>query len=255
MPPVLHIGSPKTGTTTLQEDVIPRLGRPYQIKPAWSRSVSRLLEFERPPSLPDDVIVSDEILGEFATFPPKVIAARLATVFHGATVIFTVRDPVSLFLSLYRQQVINIMSNQHRIFKTVGRYGVYLAPDHVFDVALEDYRVHGRGLFAITNLAGLRATFGASFNFVTLDFDLLTRDPAAYVAQFCALCGVPPVASVGRSNATSRVTFEKALADLPSGFPGELTDAFRSQYETPLLSADRIAFLRKWVEPPPPLPT
>src|SRR4051812_10579020 len=103
MKPVLHIGPPKTATTSLQESVIPHLGRPYQVKPDWVRNLTDSPVFASPALLPPGVIISDERIGGFMKFSPDVIAARFAQVFKSAQVIYVARDPVALFYSLYRQ--------------------------------------------------------------------------------------------------------------------------------------------------------
>src|SRR5579871_2943396 len=148
MTAVLHIGPPKTATTSLQESVIPHLGRPYQIKPDWVRSLIRNLQVQVPQDLPFNVIVSDESIGEFGYLPPTETSEKLRSVIGGGRVIYSVRDPLEYFYSLYRQKLVNTVLIQD---KTLGLHGRYASPrtaDSTFDVFLGFYRDGGRGFFA-----------------------------------------------------------------------------------------------------------
>src|SRR5579872_5536853 len=101
MKPLIHIGPPKTGSTSLQKFLIPQLGRPFEIWPAWARALARKKTFDAPAALPKNFILSGEGLGDFVIFPPTVIADRLSHVFSDATVIWVHRNPLDHFYSWY----------------------------------------------------------------------------------------------------------------------------------------------------------
>jgi hypothetical protein len=239
----LHIGPPKTATTSLQHDVIPLLNHPYLIKPKWGKDVAQRPTFEIPPQ-PDDLILSDEGLGEFIVLPPATVAGRLASVFPGARVIFTRRDPVALFHSYYRQRIINLMHDARALGDRAGRYPGPVAANKEFDRSLKKFDVEGTGFFAMANTALVHRTFARYFDVVILEFALLQNDPAAYVRAFSEACGATFTGPVRTLNAASGDQFETALQALSDHAPQEIVEWFTEYYKAPGLTDDRIAMLR-----------
>lgn len=243
--PVVHIGPPKTATTSLQDGVIPRLGRPYQIKPDWARALARHQTFH-PPKIAGDVIVSDEILGDFATFVPQVIAERLATVFDDAVIVLVRRDPVDLFYSLYRQKLINAISLSASLIANENQVYVPLSTDAFFDAELAKYRKSKTGFFALIQFEKNKADFATRFDVEVIDFAILRSAPAAFARSFVDLCGGGPQVDLPHENSSGDFTIENALAASPLTRWPKLVHRYRDLYKTSVLGAQREGFIRAW---------
>lgn len=213
MSAVVHIGPGKTATTSIQSALLPRLGRPFQVKPAWSTALSKTPDFPRPDPLPADIIVSDEALGNFGGSPPDAVAERLAWMFpKGTTVIYCSREPVARFLSLYRQVQINHLGVMRDALRA-GQLKVYepMSADATFDIIKRKYETSGTGFLATINEEKLRQTFEPNFHFVTVDFALLAQDEKAFVRSFCDACGCHTEIELPKDNASSEITIGAAL--------------------------------------------
>lgn len=237
---VLHIGPPKTATTSLQECVIPYLGKPFQIKPNWTRPVCRSKSFEVP-ELPPDIVVSDERLADFLVFSPHVIAERLAQIFKNALVLFVRRNPLEHFYSVYRQALLNTASG----FATNGVRRP-IAADQFFDKELERFQNAGVGFFAMNNASELAEAFGQFFDIKMFDFDNLKLDSAAFVNEFAAACAGESIANpnLTHKNQSDVKLLASALHSVSDRSPA-LHFLYLEKYIGCQLSEDRAEFLTR----------
>jgi hypothetical protein len=236
--PALHIGPPKTASTTVQEFIIPHLGRPYLIKPEWGKLLTRVVDFQQPP-LASDIILSDEEFGRFLFNTPGAIAARLATVVPDATVIYVRRDARDLFRSFYRQSLVNNLTKIAAIHEA-GLPIKPLSPDEYFDLALATYRERLIGVFAMANWAKVRNAFAKHFAFTVLDYAQLRKSPQDFAAAFADACGCPtPTIDVGKANLSTPERIEDAIAAVTIPIDPQVLDLYRSYYVDYRLSPDR----------------
>ena len=250
--PVIHIGPPKTATSSLQEAVIPHLGRPFQIKPDWMRSLCRDDHFT-PPVLPSNVIVSDERVGGFGRFSPAATAERLAQVFDRGVVVRVRRNPLDLFYSSYRQAIGNaaLLLSQTTVPPGLqtsdGKPLPPNLPDKYFDFHLKQYRAHRCGFFAILDEAGIRRAFEPRFTVASLDFDLLGGDTGAFVSAFTDACGCADTVkpSFVHANRTDAATLEAELDAAPVSLPPALRTLYLNYYRHGRLSPDRADYLAR----------
>lgn len=206
---VLHIGPPKTGTTTLQEQVFPRLrsvcflGKPwwnptvpYDKCVALHRAIDSVTKADRaaydagaaraavqtwlnhaPDAAPraDGSLLPRLLSEERLTFsdvvPLDEIAARLAQLFPGAEIVYVRRDPVSGLRSFHRWLYARAWTDAGFSDWLAG--GLAGREDDHAAVALRSY---DWGL--------LESAFGAHFPVVrSLDFKDMLADPVAYLAR------------------------------------------------------------------------
>lgn len=226
MSAVIHIGPPKTATTSLQASVIPQLGLPFEIKPGWARDIARAGNCVLTPRHDRDIIASEELLGDFEMYPPAALAARLASMFDEATVVFCVREPLELFYSLYRQRIINEILLQKQALKEAWRYEP-ATPAQFLASRWAHFRSSGTGFFAMIDTDAVKAAFARHFTFRTFDFAALHRDPAAFANTFAGLCGRPFSGVLSWENRTTTAKLEDALAQLPPEAPDGLADRYR----------------------------
>ncbi len=228
--PVIHIGPPKTASTTLQTDLVPFLGRPYQVKPDWARALARGQPFSIAP-LPPDILISDEILADFAVLTPQLVADQLARVIDGGVVIYVKRDRTQLFYSLYRQHLVNGISKMPRQFRETGKVAL---PVHAAEFCRrfrDEFNRQGTGFFAMADVELVAKSFGRHFDFAVIDFGLMRTGELA--REFCRLCGAPyPDKPLGRENPASPERIREAFAE--TGIGGEkaqtLIDAYLAAY-------------------------
>lgn len=194
MLPVVHIGPSKTASTTLQKQVLPFLGRPYKITPQWLRLLSRSPEFTPPEAstVPDGMIFSAEMVGDFPGCPPAEVARRLMSVLGVCRIVFVEREPIELFASLYQQYLVN---NQNLI----TRGYVPLTPDALFDHFHAEYVKNGTGIFATINVPAVEEAFYPC-EFVTIPYALLEDDGGAFGSAFALACGAHWRGSLTRLN-------------------------------------------------------
>lgn len=246
--PVIHMGPPKTATTSLQDGVIPHLGRPYQIKPTWATYLARSPAFEPPRDVADDVIVSHESLGDFAMFPPQAIAGRLERVFDDAVVVLTYRDPLELFYSLFRQRLINGVRGAATIYAERKYWPSPNAPDAFFDIELQRFRDEGRGFFSMIRFKATRDIFAKKFDVEVLDFDLLKRKPQIFADAFAEICGgyakIAPM--LPHANKTESIRMEATLSEYGVETTSEPYGRFLGFYNDPALTKDREDFIQSW---------
>jgi len=242
---IIHIGPPKTASTALQNAIIPQLGRPFLIKPDWLRPLCHKTDYPTPDisNLPPDIIISDEIIGAFATFSPETVADRLARVFRTATVVFVKRDNVELFYSLYRQILTNVAHVQG---KTAAQgKPLTFAPvtiDSYFDKNLRSYRGGRHGFFAVIRDDAVRFVFERYFTFRVVEFDLLKTRPSEFVSAFSLACGCKHVAEMPVENKTEESNFVELVNSLPPQVPkSQLIDCYLSK-----LSPDRENYIRNF---------
>lgn len=125
-PIILHVGYPKTGTTTLQEHVFPRLpgvrylgkyipGYSYE-DPAWYGVLERayrdlICQWDPEPlrqlvnacrETPDTVLLSSEAFVHPIATDPTIVAQRLHSIAPDATILFTIRSQPKILESFYR---------------------------------------------------------------------------------------------------------------------------------------------------------
>jgi len=222
----IHIGPPKTATTSLQTSIIPHLGVPFAIKPGWARGLARDPGFVPARSHDQDLIVSEEMLGDFGAYPPQQLAARLASMFGDATILFCVRDPLALFYSLYRQRLVNEIELQVEAFKKSWRYEP-ATPAQFLASRWAEFRRNGTGFFAIIDTDSVKSAFERHFTFRTYDFALLQKDPMAFAGAFAKLCDRPLSGILSWENQTTAAKLEEALAQLPPEAPDGLADRYR----------------------------
>lgn len=244
MRPIIHIGPPKTASTSLQNGVIPKLGRPIQIKPPWVKELCRLPTFEGP-TLAADVILSDEMLGDFAFFSPDVIAQRLASVAEDGIIIYVQREPVDLFYSYYRQALRNGVGVQATTLRKFGVMDPPLSIDEYFDSCREKYRQEKNGFFAAINTNQVALAFSRFFDFEMLDFELIKQDPASFASSFAIICGCHARFEFPHDNQGDEGLLRDALAnnDIVPPFFRAMTTKF---HQDPQLSRDRADLLRAW---------
>lgn len=227
----VHIGPPKTATTSLQNSVIPYLGMPFEVHPPWTRSVARAPEVQFPVRTDQELIVSDEILGEFAAYPPDKVAARLAAIFPSAVIILCQRDPLSLFYSYYRQRVVNDVSLRAR---AMPAYFEPATPVQFLARQWMEFCETGRGFFAMSDIERVRAAFATRFIVRTVDFALLARRDGTFERSFAAACGRSFGGPMSWENASSAVALDEAVAKLPPETPARMIDLFRGIFAAKL---------------------
>lgn len=229
----IHIGPPKTATASLQKSIFPALGVPFENRPAWTRALARDPAFAMPPRDDSDLIVSDEMLGDFAAVSPERLAARLASIFAKAKILFCVRDPLESFYSYYRQRVMTEIELQSQALRKGFRYEP-VTPAQFLASQWAELGRSGSGFFATIDTARIKAAFERHFSFQTLNFALLRRDPDAFAASVIAACGGGGVAKISWENKTSAAKLEEALALLPAEAPAGLADRYRAFFQMEL---------------------
>jgi hypothetical protein len=244
VPPILHIGPPKTASRLLQEQVIPRLGRPYLINPNWSKRFARDIAETVPNALPDDVIVSDAMLGDFAAAPPALVADRLARLSGGGRVVYVVRSPEDLFVAIYRQKLIEGIPNLRDYLR--GQFPIHwpFSPDLYLARQYKAYQQRGLGFFAMTNVAEVRAAFRRHFDFVTVDFDLLESEPCAFVDAFADACDARLVHTLPWRPTDHAARIQKALAVVAPVATPRLARQLERFYLEPTLKPQHQKLLR-----------
>lgn len=243
---VVHIGPPKTASTSLQNSVLPHLGRPFFVKPEWTKALSRGEDFERP-QLPRNAIISDEALGDFSILSPLQVAKRLAKAVGKARVIYVQRDPLQQFYSLYRQALQNGLSIMGLVAGNTEISSLrVLTPDEFFDQQRVRYKKTGAGFFAIINSMVLDAVFGRRFDFHMMDFELLEAAPQSFVAAFSALCGSEAAPCISRDNVSTFETIAQAIGEIPTPPSADIQNNLNELYAFSRLSPDREDFLKNW---------
>jgi sulfotransferase family protein len=214
----IHIGFPKTGTTWLQHAVIPRLSRVASLgKPAsvdvryyyWFQDLlacdsfafdpivfrdrfAALNEVNRGALAARDVkLASFELLsGELYTGQDsKALLDRLHAIFGDVKIVITIREQAAMVESIYRHYVASGGSLHVREF-------VYKIMSPCVDVWGNRYLLQRFQYDRTTEYC--RGRFGAE-NVCVVPFELLRRDPNAFVARLCGFLGVstPSAAALG----------------------------------------------------------
>ncbi len=243
---IIHIGPPKTATTSLQESIIPALGRPYQVKPAWTRNLANEARFDPPRDLPLGVIVSDERLGGYLLNSPETIADRLSQVFADAIVVCVIRDPVELFYSLYRQRLLNGVALQRASLAQFGKLVEPGTADQYFDWQREEYSNFKRGFFATINLNSVQLAYTRYFEFHTVDFDLVRTNADAFVSAFAQACDISASPSISHANKTEVESMRAQLANEAKVLPPFYQRRYLEYFASPQLSSHREDFIRDW---------
>lgn len=246
MKPIVHIGPPKTGSTSIQETLLPKLGRPLEDRPQWTRDLTRSEVFQPPRHLTNDVIVSDEALGEFARIRPEAVLKRLRQVFTDAIIVIVIRPTADLFLSYYKQQVVNSVPYVHSSLKD-GKATIFpRTANDFFDFHKKNYEQHGIGFFAMTNFPQTISVFQQAYKVVTLPFRLLIDDPSEFSKQFAQACGSTETVAVQHLNKTVDDKLEDALQKVADTLPAKYVRSLTYLYNSPELSEDRHRFLQTW---------
>lgn len=208
-PTIVHIGPPKTASTSIQQVLIPKLGLPHQIKPVWCRSLARGEQFTTPIIQPGSII-SDETLGEFLNLPPEAIAPLLFSVVLGAKVVFVRRDPRELFFSLYLQRLLNMAMalKDHPELKPK-------TADKFFDICLEQYQRTGTGFLAMISNDKIFEAFGKFFQVEAVSYDLLKTNPKEFVRVFSKACGNELTSELPHLNEGTLASIESILTGNP----------------------------------------
>lgn len=173
---IVHIGPSKTASTSIQA-IIPELGRPYLIKPAWGKALARDPVMPVIPALPDDCIVSDEALGDFDAMTPQSVSDRLYFALGRCVVVFIHRAINERLASVYAFQ-----GHMRPHSKTFAQYR---------QMHERVYQKYGIGYYAAADLDLMRRSF-AKHDFRVVDFNLLQCSPTAFLAAFCGACGISP---------------------------------------------------------------
>lgn len=239
--PIVHIGPPKTASTTLQEIVIPHLGRPFQIKPEWTKLLVRVPEIVLPDrQLEPDIIISDEALGEFLAFPPEIVSQKISHVIPGAKILFIERSPLELFYSLYRQRLVNMA------------YGLAKDPalnpkpaDRFFQIQEQEHIQFGAGFFSMISVHRIKKAFEKFFEYQSIQYGLLAKSPRQFVAEFAAACGTSLDVELPKLNQASKTAIEQALEGLKM-IPEDRKKLFVDLYENSRLSPERETIIREW---------
>ncbi len=153
------------------------MGRPYLVRPSWDKALCRDAIWT--PSLPPlpGVLVSSEIFGEFDTLPPKIIAERLFQTFGPSIVVWVNRPFEERLESLYRQMLVNMGSQAD------------MGLDNFKSRMKASFDAYGIGPYATASLEVLRVAFHRH-QFRVVNFDLLKRDPQAFLDAYCSACEV-----------------------------------------------------------------
>jgi hypothetical protein len=233
-PPVIHIGPPKTASTTIQSAIIPQLGRPYAIKTPWTSALAEG-RIENIPALPDNIVVSDERLGQFRDLAPAEIARSLAQVFPHARIIHIARETVDLFYSFYRQSLIN---NVAIAMRPAGKAKlIYPATaDGFFEASSHQFARSGCGFIAMIRNADIAEAFQRRFDFQSLPFEMLMSEPRRFARTFAHLCGCDLEVDLPSQNASDVGAFETYLKQAADRMPSDLINVYRDYYESSLLS-------------------
>lgn len=270
----IHVGLPKTATTTLQRAVfachpgLRYLGRPYpdaqlaaimdavmgengedydgaRQRAALDAYTASVLADERP------ILLSDERLTDSRFVDQALIAERLRALFGPARIIVTVRNQLDLLKSLYVYR----MAATNRFYRDMEEW-----------LAEEERAEPGRlvGLLRYDRLVDLYAGLFGSANVHVLLTEQLAADPEAFFARLCPILGIDAgvaaaLAAGRRENArvSRRLLLYRALRRrifprttfsrfYPSGFKRrfDLFLAADPDWEPPL-PADRAAELSR----------
>ena len=237
MKPVIHIGPSKTASTTLQATVIPNLGRPYQIKPNWTKAIARAvnLEIDERVQLKDEAIVSHENLGDFVWVPAQVTAQRILDAVGPATIVFVRRRSVDRFISFYRQMLLHQGWTGH---------GKPYSANEAFDVAMRESNQKRMGVLTSFDLKFVKSAF-SNFDFNVVDFDLLKEGFSVFANSFCEACGVHNSTTFpSHENESSEKLFEESSVIMTTKF----VSMYREYYMNPNLSESRKEMLATFDE-------
>ena len=236
---MLHAGPAKTATKSIQKYLVPSLGRPFQVKPAWTKAVARGREFTPPAPLPAGSIISDENLADFAVLPPTHVAERLARITDGGVVVIVARSPVERFYSLYRQNFINALVGVRAQPTWLDRARL-LTINERFELDRRLFTERGIGFFKVEDHDDVETAFRKYFDFVRLPYALLGTDPARFVAQFCKACGAAPLdIPLGAENVGSVERVDALLNAWPCPIAESLKESLRTLYLEPLSARQR----------------
>lgn len=192
------------------------------------------------------MVVSDEVLGDFATFGPNVIAERLGAIFKDAVIVIVHRDPVDLFYSLYRQKLINAISRAASLIAQSDQVFIPLSTDMFFEAELAKYRQSKTGFFTLIQFEKNRAEFAKRFDVNVIDFALLRSAPAVFARSFVNICGGDPDLDLPHENSSGDSTIEQALMASPLTRWPKLAQQFRDFYKNSVLSPQREELIRTW---------
>lgn len=244
MTAVIHIGPPKTASTSIQNSLLPQLGLPFLVKPEWARELASPDDFTVP-EVPANAVVSDEYLGEFLRAPPEVVCARLARVFPaGGRIVHVHRDPVALFSFYYRQKIVNTAAGAEKLLRG-GMTPVKTDANAFFDEHVGKRRESGTGFMVMADSRKVRATFAARFEVVEMDFERVRTDSRRFAAKFCEACGIPAGIEISQDNVTSADDLESWIARAPALVPADIIAFWREAFARPQLSESRLAVLRE----------
>ena len=230
--PCLHVGLPKTGTTTLQQGFFDRhqdvcnLGKPFhdsRIQELVANiNIDDGIDYDpnRARALFDEVVLphlhgdrlpvlSNEGFTSPASADRRLVAERLHTLFAPAKVIITIRGQVPYLESWYLQE------SRHRNVMSMGQW-----------LDREWPRRQG-GIFPCLMYFELAEAYAELFgreNVAVFAFEQFRKDPATFVASVCAWLGIDEPASAA---------------------------LMRNAHDNPRISATSLAYrrLRSWLLP------
>lgn len=214
---VLHLGLPKTATTSLQASVFPRLadvalfvrGGPAAIlekvrysaadaakqgrsEAAYLDKIRETLNASLREQTAGTVLISNENVFGWHPDGPSALVRRIHHVCPQASAFIVLREPTAFLASIYRQEIDNYIGQIE-----TGR-GVYagIKPFKDFISAALERGARGHLGFIHYNeiVAGLRAHYGERA--LILDFDRLVNGADAFVSDIVGFIGVPMTSAV-----------------------------------------------------------
>jgi hypothetical protein len=196
MPPLVHIGYHKTGTTWLQREVFSSSAagfsqfggaqrliavnsfgfKPRKVRKLMERRIGEVHDRDLTP-----VLSSERLSGapHFGGYDSEIIADRLAAVFPNARIMVVIREQKEMFLSIYKQYIRRGGAASFRQYLAPPRDG-YWMPQFRFEY-LEYHRLISR----YQDLFGTR-------NVLVLPYELLRLRPGDFLAKVGEFVGLPP---------------------------------------------------------------
>jgi hypothetical protein len=203
----IHIGLPKTGTTTLQTLIFPQhsqilyLGKTGEADPIFrnlSRRTGRQFDFARAKAAfsakiaharTDEckrvIVLSDEVLTYSRFLAPEIGGERLKKLFPDAHIIFVIRDPIEWLQSMYyfnqtrrRPHALDGFTNWLRT--NLGR------PSVGSEI----------GTLEIGRISDIYSTLFGGNNLLVEKYEDFRENPEGFIATICQLMGVDAAESV-----------------------------------------------------------
>jgi len=220
-PTYIHVGLPKTATTTLQEHLFanhsqihyfgkyagkgfsstvrPLLVLKFSPTTSWDSSDIRMADIQKQLAYAKNrnltPLLSEEALGSISPRRKKEQAKRLAKAFGDCQIILVIREPVSFIKSYYLQMLKSFQrleKNQRAVWmKSMGEAPRYFDINQWMD-AVWHCRNSPRQIISYATTAEVYARVFGEKNVKIFIFEEFARNPKQFITSLCDHIGIDP---------------------------------------------------------------